>query len=473
MFGIELRFKGRSNRRGWSALIAMKERKNRERATGRRGDAARPLRSLFVAGSPRRRISASILFIAFCLFPFALSSSAHEPITTKVRFNKELVRILHRNCLSCHHPGGIAFSLATWDEARPWAKAIKEEVLEKRMPPWHAVKGYGDFSNAPTLTQRDIDLIVNWVEGGAPKGEDKDLPLDLLFSNDWQLGKPDLILKPEAGTTVAADANETRVVTFPTTLKEDRWLTAVDVLPGNPSVVHCATVFLLTPKDGQQSGGTMMQVENQAPAPVNGLSSMIGNRATILAKWIPGQKTVSFGSGMAQLIPAGTGFAVMLHYRGSGEAAKDLSALGLYFSKTPPRKRVSTVTINDLDGIITASTQPQRIVLSSTTQTDTEAIAIRPSTHPSITSLQATAYRPDGTQEVLIWVRGHRSDWQPTYYFRKPVLLPKGTRVDVIAYIDGSDENSNEFPTVPVWSDVRNLVCTLLTSSVDVSPPPR
>ncbi len=451
----------------------MKGRKNRDGATGRRGDAARTLRPLFVAESSRRRVSASILFIAFCLFPFALSSSAHEPITTKVRFNKELVRILQRNCLSCHHSGGMAFSLATWDEARPWAKAIKEEVLERRMPPWHAVKGYGDFSNAPTLTQRDIDLIVNWVEGGAPKGEDKDLPSDPLFLNDWQLGKPDLILKPETPTTVAADANDTQIVTFPITLKEDRWLSAVDVLPGNPSVVHCATVLLLTPKDGQQSGETMMQVQNKAPAPVSGLSPMVGDLLpTILAKWIPGQKPVAFEPGMAQLIPAGAGFAIMLHYRGSGERAQDLSTLGLYFSKTPPRKRVSTVTINDIDGIISASTQPQRVVLSSTTQTDTEAIAIRPSTHPSITSLQATAYRPDGTQEVLIWVRGHRSDWQPTYYFRKPVLLPKGTRVEVIAYIDGSDENSNDFPTLPVWSDVRNLLCTLLTSSVEVAPPP-
>lgn len=408
---------------------------------------------------------------AFYLFPFALSSSAHEPITTKVRFNKELVRILQRNCLTCHHPGGIAFSLATYDEARPWAKAIKEEVLEKRMPPWHAVKGYGDFSNAPTLTQRDIDLIVNWVEGGAPKGEDKDLPPGPLFSNDWQLGKPDLILKPDTSTPVAADVNETRVVTFPTTLKEDRWLTAVDVLPGNPSVVHCATVFLLTSKDAQRSGDTMTPLQDDAPAVVSALSPMAGNRPSILAKWIPDQKPVAFESGTAQLIPAGTGFAIVLHYRGSGEPATDLSALGLYFSKTPPQKRVSIVTINDIDGIITASPQPQRIVLASTAQTDTVAIAIRPSTHPSITSLQATAYRPDGTQEVLIWVRGHRSDWQPTYYFRKPVLLPKGTRVEVIAYLDGSDDNSTDFPVVPVWSDVRNLLCTLLTASVDVSPP--
>src|SRR5437588_2513009 len=139
--------------------------------TRRRSDAASSRGQATLTASSRLRVVVSVLFITVVFFPFVFVS-AHEPITTKVRFNKELIRILQRNCLSCHRPGGVAFSLATYDEARPWAKAIKEEILEKRMPPWRAVKGYGDFSNAPALTQRDIDLIVNWVEGGAPKGDD-------------------------------------------------------------------------------------------------------------------------------------------------------------------------------------------------------------------------------------------------------------------------------------------------------------
>src|SRR6185436_15165003 len=138
--------------------------------TRRRGDAATNCRSQRVTASPRLRVSASLLFFALC---FCLTSQAHEPITTKVRFNKEVIRVLQRNCLGCHHSGGIAFSLATYDEARPWAKAIKEEVLEKRMPPWHAVRGYGEFRNAPVITQREIDMLVNWIEGGAPKGDEK------------------------------------------------------------------------------------------------------------------------------------------------------------------------------------------------------------------------------------------------------------------------------------------------------------
>ncbi|HWO02609.1 MAG TPA: cytochrome c, partial [Blastocatellia bacterium] len=182
--------------------------------------------------SSRLCVSALIL-IGLWFLPFAMGPAfAHEPITTKVRFNKEMIRILQRNCLGCHHAGGIAMSLATYDEARPWAKAIKEELLEKRMPPWHAVRGYGEFRNAPAITQRDIDLIVNWVEGGAPKGDDADLPAGPLYSDDWALGTPNLILKPQSEIQIAADADEYRSFSLATDLKVDRWLTAVDLRPG-------------------------------------------------------------------------------------------------------------------------------------------------------------------------------------------------------------------------------------------------
>lgn len=101
---------------------------------------------------------------------------AHDIITTKITWNREIIRIIQDRCASCHHPGGSAFSLMTYNEGRPWAKAIQEETLERRMPPWGAVKGFGDFRNDRALTPEQIELIADWVEGGAPEGEDKDLP---------------------------------------------------------------------------------------------------------------------------------------------------------------------------------------------------------------------------------------------------------------------------------------------------------
>jgi hypothetical protein len=104
------------------------------------------------------------------------AASAHDVITTKITFDREIVRIVYARCAICHREGGSAFSITSYNDARPWAKAIQEEVLERRMPPWGAVKGFGDFQNDQALTPEQIELIGDWVEGGAPEGEPKDLP---------------------------------------------------------------------------------------------------------------------------------------------------------------------------------------------------------------------------------------------------------------------------------------------------------
>lgn len=101
---------------------------------------------------------------------------AHETITTKLTWSREISRIVYKRCASCHQDGAAAFSLVNYDEARPWAKAIKEEVLTRRMPPWNAVKGFGEFKNDAGLTQDEITLIAEWVEGGAPAGDPVYLP---------------------------------------------------------------------------------------------------------------------------------------------------------------------------------------------------------------------------------------------------------------------------------------------------------
>ena len=115
-----------------------------------------------------------------CIFAcgiwLAVVTSGHDVITTPLTFSREISRLVYERCARCHRPGGMAFSLMTYAEARPWAAAIKEEVLERRMPPWGAVKGFGEFKDDQGLTQEQIELIANWVEGGAPEGDPKLLP---------------------------------------------------------------------------------------------------------------------------------------------------------------------------------------------------------------------------------------------------------------------------------------------------------
>jgi hypothetical protein len=315
---------------------------------------------------------------------------AHTPITTNILFNREVVRILKDNCLGCHRPGGIApMSLATYEEARPWAKAIKEELLERRMPPWSAVKGFGVFANAPLLSQRDVDIIVNWVEGGAPRGDPALLPQGPLFASDWPLGTPDTVLVPDAAHDVAAEADER--ADFRLKLRApERWLTGFDLKPGAAAVVHCAALYLE------------------------------GTRASLIGTWVPGGRPAMLPNGVGQRIPAGSLLRLSIHYRGNGEPTTDRSELGLYLRSQPPERELHSVALG----------RARHSTLSSAA----EAIAIVPLADPAVVSVQATAHRPDGTSEVLVWTREPKADWQQTYVFKKPVHLPRGTRVEVRAH---------------------------------------
>ncbi len=395
-----------------------------------------------------------LLPFAFCLLPFAFKVLAHEPITTKVRFNKEVIRVFERSCLGCHRPNGITpMSLATYEEARPWAKAIKEEMLERRMPVWHAVKGYGEFRNAPLLTQREIDLIVNWVEGGAPKGDDKDYPQKALFSNNWTLGKPDMVLPLPEEQKVASDTDETRTFKVAINSSQDRWLRAIDLRPINHAVILSATIYLEN-KPSKAAPDSRLQTPDSR---------------LVLATWMPGQQAVALPEGTARILPANSNLVVKIHYRSNGEESKDRSEIGLYFTPNKPPRQLREVVLTDATVTIPANAAAHPLKLSHTVQDEAEAVAIRPYAHPLIISFQASVYLPDGSERVLIWTRGSKYDWQPTYYFKHPVTLPKGTRIEVTAYFDNSENNAanpHDPPKELRWADIsQDPLCTLQVST--------
>jgi hypothetical protein len=351
---------------------------------------------------------------------------SHDPITTKVMFNKEIVRIFQRHCLACHDSGTINnISLANYAQARPWAKAFKEEVLEKRMPPYQAVKGFGRFHDDYSLTQREIDQIVSWVEGGAPKGDDKDMPPSPT-TGSWLLGQPDLVLEPRSKVDISAgEGDEYRSLTLETNLKEDRWVTAVDFHPGNGAAVHCASF-----------GIDLSQVRDTRDYSDCAAAGRLGT-------WMPGQAVSHLPKNVARLLPARARIVMRIHYHKTKAAASDQSSLGLYFARDQATRSLRTIALTAPETDIPAGAERYRVKVSYTMPEAAEAIAIRPLLFPFAKSVEATAYRPDGMTEVLIWARDYRYDWQPDYTFKKPVTLPKGTRIEVIAYLDNSDNNQN------------------------------
>ncbi|MGH9752276.1 MAG: hypothetical protein ACREA2_05780 [Blastocatellia bacterium] len=402
------------------------------------------------------RLAIAVSLFAFLLFASRLprTGSAHEPITTKVMFNKEIIRILERNCLACHAPGKIKsdIPLTIYEEARPWAKAIKEEVLEKRMTPFQAVKGYGGFVHDYTLPQREVELLISWIEGGAPRGDAKDYPKKeiekLIAGKEWSLGKPDLILQPDQETKIAPDGDdETRCFVLPTNLKEGRWINAVDFQPGAGAVVHSASVFVVPP-----SGGT----QNQNACPPN---------ADPIGQWAPGQSANRLPGGAAIKLPANARVVMRIRYRKNGEAANDRSSVGLYFATDPISKLVSSVTINAPATIIPANAESHRVKASYAINEATEIVAIRPLLFPFAKSIEVSARRPDGSVEVLIWAKDYRFDWQPAYFFKKPVALPAGARVEVSAYLDNSDKNRNNPNDPPREARFDRALCELSLTS--------
>lgn len=401
----------------------------------------------------RRHSVIIALLAASAFFVATRTGSTHEPITTKVMFNKEVIRILNRNCLACHAPGKIKsdISLTTYEEARPWAKAIKEEVLEKRMMPFQAVKGYGKFQHDYVLPQRDVEQLVSWIEGGAPRGEAKDYPkaeIERLIKGDaWPLGQPDLILQPEKEAKIEKDRSECFLL--PTNLKETGWLNAIDFQPGNSSVVHSAEFFL-------ERTGTS---PNTGPANVR--LTACGMAGESLGSWVPGQAAMRLPQKLARRIPANSRIVLKINYRGISEAAADRSRLALYFSKDAAGGSIRNVTISPTSTTIPANTENQRVKASMILNNATEAIAIRPLLFPFAKSIEATAYRPDGTIEVLIVAKGYRYDWQPSYQFRQPIALPKGTRIEVTAYLDNSDNNRNNPNDPPAALQFAESLCEI------------
>ena len=375
--------------------------------------------------------------------------STHEPITTNVRFNKEIIRILERSCLDCHAAGKIKadIPLTTYEEARPWAKAIKEEVLEKRMPPFQAVKGFGTFHRDYALSQREIDLLVSWVEGGAPKGDVKDLPITSENTPAWSLGQPDVVLKPATDSKLAPQEDSLRCFVLPTQFKEDRWVSGIEFKPGNETVVYSATLAL---------------TRGSKKAAVRRVGSCAGDTSGVpLASWVPGQVSTSFPKGIARSIPAGSSIVLKIRYRGNGETQGDRSAIGLFLAKEEPQKEISAVTIA-VPTNLPPSTGPVRVKSSHTITSQADVVGLRPVLFPFVSSIEAAAYLPDGTTEVLVWARSRRFDWNPLYVLKRPLPLPAGTRIDVVAYLDNSAENPNNPHDPPKLVKFSDPLCEVL-----------
>jgi hypothetical protein len=405
-----------------------------------------------------RRLLATGLVLALALAFLILrppAASTHDPITTRITFNKEIVRILGRSCLGCHSERGIASSipLTTYEQARPWAKAIKEEVLEKRMPPYQVVKGYGHFSQDYILPQRDVEMIVSWVEGGAPKGLEKDLPAR---ANEaaWTLAKPDLVLDTGEIKVATNGEDQTRCVEIATSLSSDQAVRAVDFRTSRPQFLARATIVI-----NRQPRRLLNIVSQRAAECMIDGGEPLADR---LLDWVPNETVAQLPPGVVQILPAGSSLVLRIKYKGSEATPMDRCLIGLYFAKQPPAHRqLQGVAIKPAEVKLDPGAQRVRVRATYIPDQAIDAVSIRPLLFPYGTSIEATARRPDGSVEILAWVRNYRWDWQPAYFFRRPISLPRGSRIDVIGYLDNSDRNPNNPSKPPQQAAFSGALCEL------------
>ena len=241
-------------------------------------------------------------------------------------FSKDVAPILYKNCATCHRTGDIApMPLLTYEQARPWAASIREEVASGQMPPWHSSDPHGTFSNDRRLSDADKDTLLRWASGGAPQGDPKDMPPLPKFTEGWQIGTPDVVLSMTKPFEVPAKGTVNyQFFQIPTNFTEDKWVQAIEVRPGVRSVVHHILVFSRDPGASRQIGRSHLWRPVQPRTSRLRFLRAIGEKepvnSTLIATTAPGTNAMVFAAGDAMRIRAGATLLLQVHYTANGTA---------------------------------------------------------------------------------------------------------------------------------------------------------
>jgi len=369
-------------------------------------------RSKQIAKQLASTIAGACVVAVWLYWPQRISS--HETLTTTVLFDREIVRVLNQHCVMCHVENGPAFPLATYEQTWVQARKIRTDVISRHMPPWSAFPGYGQFLNDNSLTLREVQFVVSWVEGSGPRNAgrvytgvaDPNAPRrqEVRAGADfghWNLGEPDLQRMLPAKVIEPGKGDVTEHFIIDAGLTSERQIGGLEYMPGDRRVVHAA-VFTV-----QETGQW-------------------------LGSWTPWYGFMSLPEEAAWRLPAGAHIKAEVQYHSAGEPVTDQGTLGLFFAKSRAHT-VSDLVLESKRELPPGSTQ-QKFRASTRLVTNTSAVALRPEFFPGIESLEVSARKPDGTTEVMLFLKDIRQDWPTPYLFKTPVVLPKGTELAATAY---------------------------------------
>jgi len=400
---------------------------------------------------------------------FAAASAAASDSPT---FYKDVLPVLQANCQTCHRPGEVApMSLITYEQSRPWAKAIKAAVVAKKMPPWFADPEYGHFANDRRLSTREIEMITAWADGGAPAGNEKDAPPAITFSDGWNI-KPDIIVEmPKAFELPARGTINYKYILVKTNFKEDMWVTAAEMRPGNPAVLHHGKVWVRPPGSSWMEKAVPGEAyETETQRDILGRNA-IEDGNDILGKFNPGLGAQRFDiDGAAKFIPKGSDVVFELHYTTSGKASSDVSKLGIVLAKEPPKntRYYFHAGPTALNLAIPPGEGSAEVVSEVTLGEDARLVYAQPHMHLRGKDFELRVVSP--TKETQTVLRGKFDfEWQMGYQFKEPIALPKGSKLQLISHFDNSTANRfNPDPAKKVvwgpqnWDEMSNCFIGVL-----------
>jgi len=362
----------------------------------------------------RRKVLTLAVAIGLLLVASRLGLS-HETTTTTVLFDREVVRILDQHCVMCHTDGALSFPLSTYEQTWLRGRSIRSEVLRRHMPPWPGVPGYGDFANDNSLTLREVQFMVSWVEGLGPRNagtvflnvQDAGArpPQEVraqAHSGHWQLGQPGLAKTLSSNTIDAGQADHVRRVVIDPGLRTERRVRALEFMPGDRRVVRAA--FFTVQETGQWLGS-----------------------------WTPWYEYTLLPSSASYRLPPGSHIIAEIHYRGAKESVSEQGTLGLFFADRPTANSVSDLVL-EAKGDVVPGAVSQRFRAQTRLTTIVSALSLRSETFAGAQSIEVSAKRTDGSTQVLLFARDLPLDWPTPFIFKEPVRLPAGTVLSVTAY---------------------------------------
>ncbi len=369
-----------------------------------------------------------------------------------ITYTRDIAPLVQANCVKCHRDGEVApFALATYEDVSKRARQIVSVTQSRFMPPWKPEPDFGHFLNERRLTDRELALFKTWAENGAPEGVAADLPPPPKFVEGWQLGEPDLVIKMDEPFEVpAGGADIFRNFVIPVDIDQDKLVAVAEFRPGNPRVVHHALFYL------DKSG---VARKKDAADPGSGYSSFGGPGflpSGSIGGWAPGGTPQPLRDRMGRSLQKGSDLVLQIHYHPSGKVERDQSTVGIHFVKQPAGKVVAPIVVIDRRLYIPAGADRHAMSGSYTLSTDTTMVAVIPHMHLLGREMKVTATLPDGTLEPLVWIKDWNFNWQDQYHLAKPRRFPKGTRLDVEAIYDNSDQNPlnpNSPPKEVTWGE--------------------